>query len=698
MLKPTDLQNPDNFDLLDWTPLLSESQLKKMGEDVVEACDADRRSMAAWIAANEEWLRLACQVLEVKNFPWPKAASIKYPLLTTAALQFHARAHQELLKDETLVKAKVIGRDPDGQKAKRAERVGEAMSYQLLFEMEDWQDDMDRLLMILPVLGTVFRKCYWDPVNNVPKSELILPGELVVNYYAKDWGTCRKSHSYPMSRNEMLEMQNFGYYRDVEIDFADPDVEGDEKTDTDMEVELDAGDDPRTEDVVDGDRPFTIIEQHYTWDLDGDGYEEPYTVYVLRETEEVLRVVPRFRMQDVDWSDVERKVKKIDPIPYVNVYRFLPSFDSSIFGSGFGQLIGPLNKATNSIINQLLNAGTLATLQSGFLGQGIRTAKGGSIRLGPNEWKSLKVPGDDIRKGVYHIPANEPSTVMFQLLGFIVNSAKEVGSVTEVMTGQNPGQNQPLGTTHTVLEQGLQVFIGIYKRVYRALAKEYKCMYMLNHMYLSLDHYSIILDDPEANVEKDFDLDGLDILPQADPAIERKLRRAQRVQQLIEAKRAGMPINTQYLTRLFLESMDEPNIEEAMQQEPSGPSEADLKKMEIEGKLELERDRLEWEKQRDAMKTFQSYALAIKALADAKAAGQDPGEAEQTKLLATQFKAIADMVSTKQKTESAIQQDQSKAQLEGVKAQAATQKAQASAMAAQYGPNNSDTGGTSGGS
>jgi len=97
-----------------------------------------------------------------------------------------------------------------------------------------------------------------------------------------------------------------------------------------------------------------------------------------------------------------------------------------------------------------------------------------------------------------------PSMVLFQLLGMLIQSGEKVGTIADIMLGENPGQNQPYSTTSAVLEQGLKVFVGIYKRVYRSLSEEYKTLFYLNSKYLEKDTYENILDDELAVLDSDF--------------------------------------------------------------------------------------------------------------------------------------------------------------------------------------------------
>ena len=84
------------------------------------------------------------------------------------------------------------------------------------------------------------------------------------------------------------------------------------------------------------------------------------------------------------------------------------------------------NSAINTIINQLLDAGTLSNRQNGFLGRGLKLGRGKSIQLRSGEWKPVDVTGDDLRKNVFPMPVREPSGTLFQLLGLLIESGKEL--------------------------------------------------------------------------------------------------------------------------------------------------------------------------------------------------------------------------------------------------------------------------------
>jgi len=190
-------------------PLLDDDTLEEMGTEVVENYNIDEESRRDWVHQNDEYVKLATQVAEQKSQPWPGAANIKYPLLTTASLQFAARAYPALVRQPAPVAVRVVGEDPTGEKADSAERVSKHMSYQVLEEMTEWEEDMDKLTFILPILGTCFKKTYYSSILKRNVSKLVLPKDLVVHYYTKTLEEAERiTHKFELTHNQVIERVN----------------------------------------------------------------------------------------------------------------------------------------------------------------------------------------------------------------------------------------------------------------------------------------------------------------------------------------------------------------------------------------------------------------------------------------------------------------------------------------------------------
>jgi chaperonin GroES len=538
---------------------LSDDKLIEIGNDVVIGYETDLESRKPWEKDLKNWTELALQVASDKTFPWPNAANIKYPLLATAAMQFAARAYPTLIPSNgKVVKCKVIGSDPTGEKSMRAFRVSTHMSYQVMEQMDGWEEDMDKLLIALPISGTCFKKTYWDSSKQQNCSKLVLPKSLVVNY----WTRCledaeRITEVFYLSKRKVKERQNLGIFIDAEL--GDPQTPADDVT-TSINRSFQRASD------FDETTPYTILEQHTYLDLDEDGYAEPYIVTVEAESNKVLRIVPRFSEADVLMDD-KQNVVSIEAVQYYTKYGFIPNPDGGFYDIGFGRLLGPLNNSANTIINQLVDAGSLSNLQAGFIGKGLRI-KMGETRFQPGEWKAVNAVGDDLKKQIFPLPVREPSQVLFNLLDLLLKSGKELASVAEIFVGKMPGQNTPATTTMASIEQGMKVFTAVYKRVYRSLTSEFRKIYKLNQQYMNPEEYISILDNPIP--QEDYKGPEDDIIPGADPSAVSSQEKQQKVQAVMQLLNLGT-INPMAATLMYLEAHEIPEAEIkklAMQPQP----------------------------------------------------------------------------------------------------------------------------------
>lgn len=575
---------------------LDKQVLHKIGSEVKRGYDADEGSRDEWYDCLEDYVKLAKQVKENKTYPWPKASNVKYPLLSTAAMQFGARAYPSLVpSNESVVKARVIGKDPTGAKAERADRVSRYMSYQLMQEMKGWEEDMDKLLTTIPIMGTMFKKTYWDSGTRTNCSKLIFPQNLVVNYWAKCLATAeRATEIIEMSPRVLKERQMQGLFLDVELGTPNsPPQRFDEKV-----SEMHAPGE------LDETTPYIILEQHTYFDLDNDGYPEPYIVTIESSSTKVLRIVARYDDDSFVFNEGENgDLAQIKPIQYYTKFSFIPNPDGGFYDIGFGTLLGPLNEAVNTTINQLIDSGTLHNMQAGFLGKGLKLKLGESA-FKPGEWKSVNATGDDLKKQILPLPTKEPSSVLFQLMGTLITSGKELASVAEIFTGKMPGQNTPATTTMATVEQGMKVFTAVYKRIFRGLQEEFEKLYRLNSIYLDETKYVAVLDAEIG--QADFNADDHDIVPGADPQAVSSQEKLQKAMGLMEMLPTGM-LNTVEVVRRVLVAQDQSNIDalwsDAVKQtgQPPPPP-PDPKMLEMQMKQQAEQQKMQMQNEQQQRK------------------------------------------------------------------------------------------------
>jgi chaperonin GroES len=438
---------------------------------------------------------------------------------------------------------------------------------------------MDRLLLMVAIMGTMFKKTYYDPHTEKICSKLVDPREVTINYFADSITDANRiSQNVYLYKREYIERQRSGAY--AEVDIGDP-------TSADH-------DDPGIS-TTDSSLPYVFIEQETWLDMDDDDLDEPYTVTFQKSSGKVVAIYPRFRPEDITVKGGE--VVRVKDHSVYTLYGFIPNPESHIYYLGFGHLLGPINESVNTIVNQLVDAGTLSNMQSGFLGKGLRVQKG-DVTLRPGQWQSVNAIGDDLRKQIVPLPAKDPSTTLFQLLGTLITSGKELASVAEIFVGKMPGQNTPATTTMATIEQGMKVFTAIYKRIYRSLTEEFKKIFRLNGIYLDYNTAVSVLDEPIGPEE--FDNKEYDICPGADPTAVSGTERLLKAQGLMELMAAFGPaglLDPVKVLQRILEAQEQPNWEELIPgmaetgQATPPPPQPDPKQMEMQMKMQAEQEK-----------------------------------------------------------------------------------------------------------
>lgn len=543
----------DNLESLNLTHLLTDSDLKKLGSFVHEGYLRDEASRINWKERTDAAMDLAMQITSYKNFPWPDCSNVAFPLVTIAVLQFHSRAYPALLSGPNIVKCRTIGPDEQGIERARANRIGTHMSWQCLEEDTDWEEQHDRLLINVACVGTAFTKTYYKGHSH---SDLVMAKDLVMNYYTKSVDACpRKTHIIPLFHNDIYESVKRGNFHDVLSDswfqtFA-PGTSEDNKSGDQRH-----GTQPPSPDAT---TPFISLEQHVNVDLDQDGYAEPYIITIEESTQTVLRMVTRFdRLDDIE-TNLDGEIIAINQREFFTKHPFIPSPDGGIYDIGFGVLLGPLNESVNSIINQLIDSGTMSTLAGGFLGRGAKI-RGGDYSFSPLEWKRIDSTVDDLKKAIFPLPVREPSNVLFQLLGLLVDYTNRISGSTEINVGENPGQNTPAETSRTMVTQGQKVYTAIYKRLWRSMKDEFKKRYILNGIYIPAEK-AITFGEGMKITKDDYLVDPNCVIPAADPTItseEDALRKAM----LLKQNAMVTPgYNREELEKDFLRALRVDNIE-----------------------------------------------------------------------------------------------------------------------------------------
>lgn len=490
-------------------PALKESDVNRIGDEALREYNIDLASCADFHERYDRAMDMAMQVKKAKTFPWPNASNVIFPLLTQSAIQFQARAYPAIIDGASVAKCRVTGPDQDGQKAARATRVAAYMNWQLLNDVPGWEEDTDKLLLQLPIVGCVFRKTWRDPIRDQNNSETLPAKDFIVHYDTVSLDKApRFTHVQRYYPHEIEAFIRAGIWSKVNYDGED-------------------GSDPHS--LVE------ILEQYRLIDMDDDGLPEPYIVTMTAEGL-VARIVACYDADGIYLTSpalgkqvslaelaqmgpnipADAQVVRIERKSYFTKYGFIPAPDGSFYDIGFGTLTDGLGAAINTIINQLIDAGTLANMQGGFLAAGTKI-KGGNMRFSPGEWKRVEgVTSGPLRDNILPLQLPGPSATLFQLLGMLIEAVQGITSVSDILSGNQESQTAPT-TALALIEQGQKVFTAIYQRIHRALGNELRILFTLNGDYMDEDQYVQLDDNPQTVGKADFQDKDMDIVPVSDP-------------------------------------------------------------------------------------------------------------------------------------------------------------------------------------
>jgi chaperonin GroES len=502
--------------------MLDDETLAKIAEKVKQEADIDKLSMSEWMDRNNKAMEIAMQIQTKKTFPWEGASNVMYPLITNGAITFAAREYPQIVRGQVVVDAAVFGKDKDGTKVAKGRRLSKHMSWQLLVESDTWEGDTDKMLATLAVIGTVFRKGYYNPTSGKPCFEVCRPDHIYINNNIQSVETARRiTHVCYLYLNQIVEKARQGLFCEYDDAVLQVNTYGEEI------------------DSQDSDKPHEIFEQHRYLDLDEDGYQEPYIVTYHVGSGKILSIVARYDVEDIMYTDDQKKIKCINPTQYFIDYHFLPSPEGKFLSLGLGTLLYPLNETVNTTINQIIDSGTLLNAQPMFIA-GTARIDAKMIKLQPGKINKIEGLGSQtLRDSLMQLPLLPPSPVLQNLLEYLVDAGKELAGTTEILTGQQPSQNSPATTVLALIKQGLVQYNAVHKRVLRSLKKEFGLLYKLNSKYLNLETYLNMIDDENASAD-DYKSMDMDVRPIADPNMAsetQRLAKAQAVYQLQEVDR-----------------------------------------------------------------------------------------------------------------------------------------------------------------
>lgn len=479
---------------------MGEADLDALASELVAQFESDRNSRADWEDSYIRGLDLLGLKFEDRSTPWEGACGVFHPMLSEAVIRFQAQTIQEIYPASGPVKTSIVGKLTD-EKTKQAHRVENYLNYLITQRMTEYRTETEKLLFSLPIAGSAFRKVYFDPNMDRPCAMFVPAEDFVVSYGASDLTTCeRATHVMKKTSNEIRKLQVAGFYSDIDLPPPSPDI-----SEIQQKYNRLTGDSENYE----FDNRHTLLEMHVDIDLLGfedtdrgtpTGIALPYVVTIDKSSRTILAVRR-------NWYEDDPKKLKRDH--YVH-YQYLPGL--GFYGFGLVHMIGGLSKSATSLLRQLVDAGTLANLPGGLKSRGLRI-KGDDTPIMPGEFRDVDVPGGAIRDNISFLPYKEPSNVLYQLLGDIVQEGRRFASAADVKASDINGE-APVGTTLAVLEREMKVMSAVQARVHAAVSNELKILSEIVKDY-GPGVYPYDSEDGQVMVE-DFD-DRVDIIPVSDP-------------------------------------------------------------------------------------------------------------------------------------------------------------------------------------
>jgi len=475
---------------------IEESDLQAMAGELISSFNSDRQSRSEWAKSYVKGLDLLGMKIEERQQPWAGSSGVFHPILTESIVRFQAQAMGEIFPASGPVRTKIVGK-MSVEKTEQAARVENEMNYLLTEEMTEYRDETEQMLFKLPLAGSAFKKVYYDPIMERPCAMFVPAEDFVVSYGASDLMTCeRYTHVMKKSSNDIAKLQDNGFYRDIELPDPEPDM-------SDIQEKYDELDGESA--TIEDDDRHTLLEMHVEMEMpepfeEEDGIARPYVITLDKSSRTILSIRRNY------YEDDKKKRKR----QYFVHYRYLPGL--GFYGTGLIHLIGGLAKSATSILRQLIDAGTLSNLPAGLKARGLRI-KGDDSPLMPGEFRDVDVPGGAIRDAITFIPYKEPSSVLYQLLGNIVDEGRRIGSVADIQVGDINAQ-APVGTTLALMERSMKVMSGVQARLHAALKNELRLLSNVIRDYMG----SVYAYEMEGDFDrtKDFD-DRVDVIPVSDP-------------------------------------------------------------------------------------------------------------------------------------------------------------------------------------
>jgi hypothetical protein len=534
-------------DIAEWfgdlSETLDEDDLVEISNNVLDNFEADKDSRAEWESMFERGFDLLGLKLEQGTEPFEGACTAVHPLLIESAVKFQSKASGELFPSSGPVKTQILGKSTP-EKELQANRVQSFMNFQLTEQMPEYFDEFERMLFHLPLIGSAFKKLYYDATTKRPHSEFISIDQFYVSYYATDLANAdRYTHVIYRSPVELAKDIRAGVYQDIDLPTPSSNniTPFTEKMDTILGLSPSSDNDPQ----------YVLLEQHCYLNIEDEDEACPYIVTIEQQSKQVLSIRRNYKQDDLNKEKINHFVH----------YRFVPGF--GFYGLGLIHFLGNLTMSATAAMRSLIDAGQFANLPGGFKAKGVRMV-GDNDPISPGEFKEVEATGIDLSKAIVPLPYKEPSSTLFQMLNFVTAAGQKFADSTEQVISDAASYG-PVGTTMALLEASSKFFSAIHKRLHKSQKDEFRILARIDYDYLPNEYpYDVPYED-RSIFKNDFD-GRIDIIPVSDPNIPSNAHRMMMANMALQMAQQSPPgmFNLEALNRTILNAANMPNVEEIL--------------------------------------------------------------------------------------------------------------------------------------
>lgn len=556
--KPTEgpIKNPEFYANL--AEEFDDSVLLNLATEYLDLIEVDKEARKERDKQYEEGLRRTGLGKDAPGgATFDGASKVVHPVMAESCVDFAASSARELLPPDGIVKSEIKG-ESDRTRLEVAERKAAFMNWQLIEQIPEYRDETEVLLTQLPLGGSQYKKWRYDSEQRRPVCEWIPIDNILLPYSTTSfYSSQRVTEVQDITEDVFRQRIDQGVYRDLGFDYIS-EIEQDQQTRSQQANDKIEGKSAPSKNVDGVRRVYEItcflrLEE----DPETEGRRAPYILTIDESSGDVLAL---YR----NWAYGDDKLTKLDW--YVE-FKFIPW--RGAYAIGLPHLIGGLSAALTGSLRALLDAAHINNSQTMLKLKGGRIS-GQSDRIEPTQVVEIEgAPGvDDVRKLAMPLPFNQPSNVLYNLLGWLTSAAKGVVTTAEEKIGE-ANANTPVGTTQALIEQGAKVFSSIHARLHRSQAKSLQILSRINHWYLEeMDNQSGV----EIEV-RDFAANN-DIRPVSDPNIFSETQRLAQAQAVLQMANAAPQLyDLRAAHRRVLKQLKVPAINEILP-DPDGIKES----------------------------------------------------------------------------------------------------------------------------